>query len=193
MFPCVIWFIGLSGSGKTTLSDALFEKLKQKYSSTLIKKLDGDLLRNGLNNNLGFSLEDRTENIRRSVEVAKLFYETGFVVLASFITPTHQNQQLLTDIFDKKRGALFKIFIDCPLEICEQRDVKGLYKKARTGAIKEFTGISSPFEKPSSSEVDLIIDSSKLTINESIVLILDKLEEKGFLQKKYFTSAINNE
>ena len=89
MKPCVIWFIGLSGSGKTTLSDALFEKLKHNYPSILIKKLDGDLLRNGVNNNLGFSLEDRTENIRRSAEVAKLFYETGFVVVASFITPTH--------------------------------------------------------------------------------------------------------
>lgn len=189
MTPCVIWFIGLSGSGKTTLSNALFEELNQKKTYTLIKKLDGDLLRNGLNNNLGFSLEDRTENIRRSVEVAKLFYETGFVVLASFITPTHQNQQLLTDIFQKNsevqtlegKTNLFKIFIDCPLETCEQRDVKGLYKKARTGEIKEFTGISSPFEKPLPSEVDLIIDSSQLTINESVGLILDKLEEKGFL------------
>lgn len=185
MKPCVIWFIGLSGSGKTTLSDALFEKLKHNYPSILIKKLDGDLLRNGVNNNLGFSLEDRTENIRRSAEVAKLFYETGFVVVASFITPTHQNQQLLTDIFQNniadKSNDLFKIFIDCPLEICEQRDVKGLYKKARRGEIKEFTGISSPFEKPLSNQVDLILDSSQFTINESIELILDKLEEKQFL------------
>ncbi|WP_375559534.1 adenylyl-sulfate kinase [Bernardetia sp. OM2101] len=182
--PFVIWFIGLSGSGKTTLSDALFEKLKHNYPSTLIKKLDGDLLRNGLNNNLGFSLEDRNENIRRSAEVAKLFYETGFVVLASFITPTHQNQKLLTDIFQKNNDLttnLFKVFIDCPLETCEKRDVKGLYKKARTGEIKEFTGISSPFEKPLSNEIDLIIDSSQITIQECIALILDKLEEKDFL------------
>jgi adenylylsulfate kinase len=181
MNPCVIWFIGLSGSGKTTLSNALFEELNQQNSSTLIKILDGDLLRNGLNNNLGFSLEDRNENIRRSAEVAKLFYETGFVVLASFITPTHQNQQLLDTIFEENSTHLFKIFVDCPLQICEQRDIKGLYKKARTGEIKEFTGISSPFENPLLNKVDLIIDSSQFTINESIRLILDKLEEKGFL------------
>ncbi len=175
MTPSIIWFIGLSGSGKTTLSNALFEKLKHNYPSALIKKLDGDLLRNGLNNNLGFSLEDRNENIRRSAEVAKLFYETGFVVLASFITPTHQNQKLITDIFEKK---VFKVFIDCPLETCEKRDVKGLYKKARAGEIKEFTGISSPFEKPLPNQVDVIIDSSKLTINESIELILEKIKQK---------------
>ncbi|PIY11341.1 MAG: adenylyl-sulfate kinase [Flexibacter sp. CG_4_10_14_3_um_filter_32_15] len=185
MIPCVIWFIGLSGSGKTTLSNALFEELSKKYPSMLLKKLDGDLLRNGLNNNLGFSLEDRNENIRRSAEVAKLFYETGFVVLASFITPTHQNQQLLTTIFQKTNTFtttnLFKIFIDCPLKICEQRDVKGLYKKARTGEIKEFTGISSPFEKPLPNQVDLIIDSNQFTIQESIRLIMDKLEEKKLL------------
>ncbi|WP_338762684.1 adenylyl-sulfate kinase [Bernardetia sp. ABR2-2B] len=187
MNPCVIWFIGLSGAGKTTLSDALFEELKNKYTSVLLKKLDGDLLRNGLNNNLGFSLTDRNENIRRSAEVAKLFYETGFVVLASFITPTHQNQKTIDEIFQQKENSeiknLFRIFIDCPLETCEQRDVKGLYKKARTGEIKEFTGISSPFEKPLLSQTDLIIDSSKHTVKESIGLILDKLEEKGFLQK----------
>ena len=183
MKPCVIWFIGLSGSGKTTLANALFDDLKQKYPSSPFKKLDGDLLRSGLNNNLGFSLEDRTENIRRSVEVAKLFYESGFVVLSSFITPTHQHQNLVTDIFerDNQHQNLFKIFVDCPLEICEQRDVKGLYKKARTGEIKQFTGISSPFEKPMSNKVDLIIDSSQFTILESIELIKDKLEEKGFL------------
>ena len=181
MSPCVIWFIGLSGSGKTTLANALFEELKHKYPSTLLKKLDGDLLRNGLNNNLGFSLEDRNENIRRSAEVAKLFYETGFVVLASFITPTHQNQKTLDTIFENSSTKLLKVFIDCPLEICEKRDVKGLYKKARTGQIKEFTGISSPFEKPPINEVDIIIDSSQFKINESIGFILEKLEEKGFL------------
>ncbi len=185
MLPSVIWFIGLSGSGKTTLSDALFEKLKSNYPSALIKKLDGDLLRNGLNSNLRFSLEDRSENIRRSAEVAKLFYQTGFIVLASFITPTHQNQELITSIFKENdtnnSTDLFKIFVDCPLEICEKRDVKGLYKKARTGEIKEFTGISSPFEKPLASQVDLIIDSNTFTVDESIGLILDKLAEKGFL------------
>ncbi len=181
MFPSVIWFIGLSGSGKTTLANALFEELNKKYPSALLKKLDGDLLRNGLNNNLGFSLEDRNENIRRSAEVAKLFYETGFVVLASFITPTHHNQKLLTDIFQNNSNSLFKVFIDCPLEVCEQRDVKGLYKKARAGEIKEFTGISSPFEKPLANEIDLVIDSSKLGTYETVRLIMDKLEKKGLL------------
>lgn len=177
----VIWFLGLSGSGKTTLSDALFEELKHNYPSSLLKKLDGDLLRNGLNSNLGFSLEDRNENIRRSAEVAKLFCESNFVVLASFITPTHQNQKIVSDIFQNNKTRLFKVFIDCPLEICEQRDVKGLYKKARKGEIKEFTGISSPFEKPLLNEVDLIIDSSKFEINESIGLIIEKLKQNNFL------------
>jgi adenylylsulfate kinase len=186
MTPCVIWFIGLSGSGKTTLANALFEELTRKYPSILLKKLDGDLLRNGLNTNLGFSLEDRNENIRRSAEVAKLFYETNFVVLASFITPTHKNQDLLDDVFKESSTKLFKIFVDCPLEVCEKRDVKGLYKKARTGEIKEFTGISSPFEKPSLYKVDLIIDSSKFEIQESTQLIIDQLEEKGLLVKIKF-------
>lgn len=184
MIPYVIWFMGLSGSGKTTLANALFEELKNKYPSCLLKKLDGDLLRNGLNRNLGFSLADRNENIRRSAEVAKLFYETGFVVLASFITPTHQNQDLLDEIFKETPSSLFKVFIDCPLEVCEQRDVKGLYKKARTGQIQEFTGISSPFENPLKNKVDLIIDSNQLEVKESIQLILKKLEEKGFLRKE---------
>ncbi len=181
MNPCVIWFIGLSGSGKTTLSDALFEELKQKNTSILLKKLDGDLLRNGLNSNLGFSLENRNENIRRSAEVAKLFYETGFVVLSSFITPTHQNQQLLDSVFKENKKDIFKIFIDCPLEVCEQRDVKGLYKKARKGEIKEFTGISSPFEKPLLNNVDLIVDSSKFEVKQIIEQIIEKLEQKQFL------------
>ena len=147
------WLIGLSGAGKTTLSNNVVEILENEY---LIKVLDGDILRDGLNSNLSFSIEDRNENIRRVAEVSKLFLDSGFTVINSFITPTEEMRQIARNIL----GDLYvEVFIDAPLSICENRDVKGLYKKARSGEIKNFTGIDSVFERPLNS--DIIIDTTK--------------------------------
>lgn len=170
--PCVVWFSGLSGSGKTTLANALYQQLKVKFPTQLLTQLDGDVLRNGLNNNLGFSAADRKENIRRAAEVANLFYQNKFIVLASFITPTHEIQELVQTIFKKTNTKLIRVFVDCPLAICEERDVKGLYKKARAGQIADFTGISSPFEPP---QAELTIPSHLCTIEEGVTQILNVL------------------
>jgi len=144
----VIWMIGLSGSGKSTLARSLENNLHQKGVFTQL--LDGDNLRTGINNNLGFSQEDRTENIRRAAEVSKLFKEAGVVTICSLITPTHDLQQMARNIIGP---GFFEVFIDCPVEVCEQRDVKGLYAKARRGEIKDFTGISAPFEGPANPDL----------------------------------------
>lgn len=140
----VFWFTGLSGSGKSTIA-AAFEKslYDQGY---FVKLLDGDNIRSGLNNNLGFSIEDRRENIRRIAEVAKLFVESGAIVLCSFISPTVEIRQMAKDIIGP--SDFLEIYVDTPLEVCEKRDVKGLYRKARAGEIKGFTGIDSPYEAP---------------------------------------------
>ncbi|MDF1694586.1 MAG: adenylyl-sulfate kinase [Saprospiraceae bacterium] len=140
----VFWFTGLSGSGKSTIAEAFERALyNQGY---FVKVLDGDNIRSGLNNNLGFSIEDRTENIRRIAEVAKLFLDSGVIVLCSFVSPTQQIRELAQSIIGEK--DFIEVFVDTPLEVCEKRDVKGLYKKARAGQIKGFTGIDSPFEAP---------------------------------------------
>lgn len=139
-----LWFTGLSGSGKTTLGQMLMPRLK--VINPLVKLLDGDVLRNGLNNNLGFSLADRRENLRRAAEVSKLFVDSGFITVNCFITPTHEVQQMVQQIIGENQ--LVTIYLDTPVEVCEQRDVKGLYQKARQGLIADFTGISSPFEAP---------------------------------------------
>ena len=140
----VLWFTGLSGSGKTTLSDALEEELFKRGYKTYI--LDGDKIRDGLCKDLGFSEEDRTENIRRVGEVANLMLDSGLIVLSAFISPFAKDREVVRKTIGAEK--LVRIFVDCPLEVCEQRDVKGLYKRARSGEIKKFTGISSPFEVP---------------------------------------------
>ncbi|MEL6535810.1 MAG: adenylyl-sulfate kinase [Bacteroidota bacterium] len=150
----VIWMVGLSGSGKSTLARSLEQNLHAKGYKTML--LDGDNLRTGINNNLGFSEEDRAENIRRAAETSKLFASAGLVTICSLISPTAAIRQMAKEVIG---GAdYFEVYVNCPLEVCEQRDVKGLYAKARAGEIKNFTGIDSPFEGPENPSLELRTD-----------------------------------
>lgn len=158
----VIWLTGLSGSGKSTIAEGLEKKLYKNDFLTQI--LDGDNIRTGINKNLGFSELDRLENIRRIAEVSKLFLNCGIITVNSFVSPTNDVRELAKEIIGEKDFT--EIFINCPLEICEQRDVKGLYAKARKGEIKDFTGISAPFEAPLAPSLE--IKSNELSIEESI-------------------------
>ena len=158
----LIWFTGLSGSGKSTLANLVEIALHQKGISTYI--LDGDNVRQGINKDLTFSHEDRTENIRRIAEVSKLFINCGIVTLNCFISPTREIRELAKNIIGEDN--FIEVFINAPLATCEDRDVKGLYKKARKGEIEHFTGISSPFEAPENPALE--INTSKLSIDESI-------------------------
>ncbi len=158
----VLWFTGLSGSGKSTIALGLEKKLFNE--GFLIQVLDGDNVRSGINNNLGFTEEDRIENIRRIAEVSKLFVNCGVITLNSFVSPTNSIRKLAKDIIGKE--DFIEIFIDTPLEICEKRDVKGLYKKARKGEIKNFTGIDAPFEAPDNP--DLIVKTENKTIQQAV-------------------------
>jgi len=158
----VLWFTGLSGSGKSTIAEALEKELYKK--GYLVKVLDGDNVRSGLNSNLGFSLEDRAENIRRIAEVAKLFLESGVIVLCSFVSPTKDIRQQAKEIIGA--NDFNEIYVNTPLEVCEKRDVKGLYKKARAGEIKGFTGIDSPFEEPQNPAINL--KTTELTVEQSV-------------------------
>ena len=168
----LLWFTGLSGSGKSTIANAVEHALHERGIHTYI--LDGDNVRKGLNNNLSFSPEDRTENIRRIAEVANLMVEAGLVVLAAFVSPYEKDRKNIEDIVGKKNFV--EIFIDTPLEECERRDVKGLYAKARAGEIHDFTGISAPYESP--KKPDIIVDTTKNTVEESAAIILKKIEKK---------------
>jgi adenylylsulfate kinase len=158
----VYWFTGLSGSGKSTLALGLERKLFEEGKHVVL--LDGDNIRTGINNNLGFSLEDRQENIRRIAEVAKLFAEQGMICLVSFISPTRKMRAMAKSIIGE--NDFVEIFIDTPIEECETRDVKGLYKKARAGEIKDFTGIHADYEAP--EHPDVHIRTSGQTIEESL-------------------------
>ena len=165
----MLWFTGLSGSGKSTLAIALERALQER--GKLCRILDGDNIRTGINNNLGFSDEDRTENIRRIAEVAKLFVDTGIITLAAFISPTERMRQMARTIIG---DADFKeIYVSTPVEECERRDVKGLYAKARAGLVKNFTGISAPFEAPAAPA--LTLDTSRLSVAESVSRLLGLL------------------
>ncbi|MEI9920389.1 MAG: adenylyl-sulfate kinase [Bacteroidota bacterium] len=167
----VIWFTGLSGSGKTTLATLLGQHLVQlNYKCCL---LDGDAIRKGLNKDLGFSDADRRENIRRIAEVSKLMIDSGLVVLAAFVSPFEADRKMAREIIGEK---FFEVFVDCPLEICEQRDVKGLYKKVRAGEISNFTGIDSPYERPTSP--DLVVPTSKLNTDESLKVLLKEITSR---------------
>lgn len=167
-----LWMTGLSGSGKTTIAKQLENELHQK--GFLTQLLDGDNIRAGINNNLGFSEEDRQENIRRIAEVSKLFINCGIITINCFVSPTEEIRQSAKSIIGEEN--FIEIFIDTPLEICEQRDVKGLYKKARNGEIKDFTGISSPFEAPKNA--DIIVKTESKSVEESSEQILNYLLPK---------------
>jgi adenylylsulfate kinase len=174
---CTVWLTGLSGSGKSTIAVDLEKRLWERGVKTYI--LDGDNVRHGLNKNLGFSPEDRTENIRRIGEVAKLFTEAGVVALTAFISPYRADRDQVRKIMSE--GDFVEVHVDCPVEVCEQRDVKGLYKKARAGEIKEFTGISAPYEAPNAPE--LTINTAGQPVEESSKQILAYLEQKGIVPR----------
>lgn len=156
----VIWMVGLSGSGKSTLARALENSLHEE--GYLTQLLDGDNMRTGINNNLGFSPDDRTENIRRAAETAKLFMNAGLVTICSFISPTEDIRKMAKEIIG---DGYVEVYVDCPVEVCEERDVKGLYAKARKGEIPDFTGISAPFDVPKNPEV--AVDTANQTLEES--------------------------
>lgn len=165
----VIWFTGLSGSGKTTLASALEKTLfKLGYFSQI---LDGDNIRSGINNNLSFTEVDRFENIRRIAEVSKLFLNSGIILICAFISPTKDIRCMARDIIGEE--DFLEVFVDTPLEICEKRDPKGLYEKARKGELKNFTGVSAPFEVP--EQPFLVIDNSITEIQETVNKLLDNL------------------
>ena len=174
---CTLWLTGLSGSGKSTIGVALEQALIQ--SGVLAYRLDGDNVRHGLNANLGFSVEDREENIRRVGEVAKLFADAGVVTISSFISPYQQDRDKVRKIHEESGAAFLEVFIDTPLEVCESRDPKGLYKKARAGEIKGFTGIDDPYEAPQKPEVHVHTDQQ--SIEDSAMQLLGALKEFGII------------
>jgi len=169
----VIWMVGLSGSGKSALAKGLENRLHKEGFHTML--LDGDNLRTGINNNLSFTKEDRVENIRRAAEVSKLFATNGTVTICSFISPTEEIRKLASEIIGNR---YCEVYINCPIEVCEQRDVKGLYAKARKGEIKNFTGIDSPFEEPQTSTIEIRTDQKDLdqSLNQLYQEIIDKIK-----------------
>ena len=167
-----IWFTGLSGAGKSTLANAIHQRLHQERIHSYL--LDGDNIRHGLNGDLGFSTEDRKENVRRVAEVAGLFVDAGIVAISALISPFERDRQLARNVFEA--GDFVEVFVDCPIEVCMERDPKGLYKKAEAGLIREFTGISSPYESPKSPEV--IVNTDELTIDECIELIITYIKPR---------------
>ncbi|MBM7585587.1 adenylylsulfate kinase [Bacillus pakistanensis] len=172
---CVLWFTGYSGAGKSTLANAVDEALYKQRCRSYV--LDGDNIRHGLNSDLSFRVEDRKENIRRIGEVAKLLVDSGQIVSSAFISPFRDDRQIVREMF--KPEEFIEIFLNCPIQVCEDRDPKGLYKKARKGAISDFTGISSPYEIPHNPEI--IIETNNLTIEQSVNKIVSFLNGKKIL------------
>jgi len=172
----MLWFTGLSGAGKSSLAHAVEEQLYQKGCRTFV--FDGDNVRHGLCSDLGFSAEDRVENIRRVGEMGKLFLEAGTIALTAFISPFRSDREKVRSLVP--HGEFLEIYCHCPLEICEERDVKGLYKRARAGEIKNFTGISSPYEEPENPE--LVVDTGRLTLEESAEKVIGLLQERGIIE-----------
>jgi adenylylsulfate kinase len=173
--PCVLWFTGLSGSGKSTIANTVEAKLNAFKKHTYL--LDADNVRMGLNKDLGFSYNDRVENIRRVGEVSKLFVNSGLIVLTAFISPFQKDIDFARELVED--GEFIEVFIDTPLDICESRDPKGLYKKARCGDIPNFTGISSPYEAPITPEIHIKTD--ELDIEECADKVINYLNKKGYL------------
>ena len=174
----MIWFTGLSGSGKSTVAIALERELQKR--GLLCRILDGDNIRSGINNNLGFSAEDRVENTRRIAEIGKLFVDTGIITLAAFISPNNDIREMAARIIGKE--DFMEIYVSTPLEECERRDVKGLYAKARRGEIRNFTGISAPFEAPEHPALSL--DTSVLSVEESVNQLLALILPKVTINRK---------
>ena len=168
----LIWFTGLSGSGKSTIANALETKLFEKKIRTY--SLDGDNIRKGINKNLSFSPEDRTENIRRISEIANLFIDAGLVVLAAFVSPYRKDREDIQKIVGSNNFV--EVYVNTSVEECEKRDVKGLYKKARLGEIKDFTGVNAPYEAPESPDIE--IKTEQLTVEQSVTMIVDLINKK---------------
>lgn len=174
--PCLLWFTGLSGSGKSTIANALDVALHERGYHTFL--LDGDNVRHALCKDLGFSDDDRVENIRRIGEVSKLFADAGLIVLSAFISPFTSDRRLVRNLFPA--GEFIEVFMDTPLDTCEERDPKGLYEKARAGQIKDFTGVDSPYEAPERPEVRL--DTASMTIDECVNALIDFLLSSELIQ-----------
>ncbi len=172
-----LWFTGLSGSGKSTVAVALESALYER--GNLCYRLDGDNIRLGINKNLGFSAEDRTENIRRIGEIAKLYVDSGILALSSFISPYRADRDNVRKLHDESGFDFIEVFVDCALEEAEKRDPKGLYKKARAGEIKNFTGIDDPYEAPENPEI--VLRSDQMSLEEEVGVILDFLESRGII------------
>lgn len=171
----IVWFTGLPGSGKSTLAHALEERLFGREVRTFV--IDGDNVRTGLNKDLGFSAEDRGENIRRIGEVAKLFVEAGMIVITAFISPYRRDREFVRSLVNK--DEFIEVYVKCPLGICEERDVKGHYRMARQGMIRQFTGIDDPYEEPEHPE--RVIETDRMTVDEGVEEIMRYLEEKGYI------------
>lgn len=171
----ILWFTGLSGAGKSTLAHAVEQTLHARGCRTFV--FDGDNVRHGLCTDLGFSAEDRVENIRRVGEMAKLFIESGVIALTAFISPYRADRDRVRKLVTE--GDFIEIYCRCPLEVCEQRDVKGLYQKARQGLIKDFTGVSAPYEAPENPE--LAVDTAILSLEDSVKQVMSFLQAQGYL------------
>lgn len=175
---CTIWMTGLSGSGKSTVAVALEQALLERGNHAY--RLDGDNIRHGLNSNLGFSAEDRAENIRRIGEVAKLFADAGIIAITSFISPYRADRDRVRALHQAANIDFFEVFVSCPLEEAEKRDPKGMYKKARAGLIKNFTGVDDPYEAPEKPDVDL--PTHEFSVEESVGALINFLVSKGILK-----------
>ena len=174
--PCVIWFTGLSGSGKSTIANLLEAKLHDAHRHTYV--LDGDNVRHGLNRDIGFTEADRVENIRRVGEVSKLMVDAGLITIASFISPFASERRMVRDLLEP--GEFIEVFVDTPLEVCEQRDPKGLYKKARAGEIANFTGVEQDYEAPEHPEV--IVHTVDVSPEQAAEQLMEYLQANGFLE-----------
>ncbi len=175
---CVLWFTGLSASGKSTIANALCKELHTREIKSYV--LDGDNIRHGLNKNLGFSAEDRKENIRRIGEVARLFVDAGLIAITAFISPYREDREDARKLL--KQDEFIEVYIKCPLCECEKRDPKGIYKKAKKGEIKEFTGITAPYEEPVSPEI--VLDTDRSTVDQCVQAVLNYLAKHEYIVEK---------